>query len=101
MTRRSSAEANPAEPGSQGVAGKSNPGLGGCFPPFSLLPPVSLPQYPSTPLLNFFTIPCNLSRRFPLYGVEAVSLPVKAARRKAASVDNDLKLSMRPGRKKH
>src|ERR1035441_2286720 len=27
-------------------------------------------------------IPCNLSRRFPLYGVEAGGLPLRAARRK-------------------
>ena len=39
------------------------------------------------PPLHFFTIPCNLSRRFPLYGVEAGGLPAKAAQRKELNVD--------------
>ena len=60
----------------------------GAFPSlFPLLPPVGLSQRSSTPLLDFFTIPCNLSRRFPLYGVEAGGLPAKAAQRKELNVD--------------
>ena len=34
-------------------------------------------------------IPCNLSRRFPLDGVEAGSLPAKAAQRKELIVNKD------------
>ena len=65
----------------------------GAFPSlFPLLPPVGLPQHATTRFPHFFTIPCNLSRRFPLYGVEAGNLPAKAAQRKEVSVDKDLEL---------
>ena len=63
--------------------------------PFPLLPPVGSPQYPTTPLPRYSNpneIPCNLCRRFPLYGVEAGGLPVKAAQRKQSNMDEDLKL---------
>jgi hypothetical protein len=67
---------------------------GDFFSPFPLLPPVASPQHPcsvtalrrvdsSTPLPDY-SIPqkilCNLSRRFPLYGVEADGLPLRVAR---------------------
>jgi hypothetical protein len=42
----------------------------------------------------FSTVSCNLSRRFPLYGVEAGGLPAKAAQRKELNVDKTLKLSL-------
>jgi hypothetical protein len=48
----------------------ANPGLGGFFSPFPLLPPVPSPQYSTTP----HEIPRNLARHFPLYGVEADGL---------------------------
>src|ERR1019366_2175525 len=53
-----------------------------------------LSHRPSTPLLHYsipHEVPCNLSRRFPLYGVEADGLPAKAAQRKAANVDKNYK----------
>ena len=74
-----------ARPGPKSVPG-AFPSL---FPP---LPPVGLPQHATTRFPHFFTIPCNLSRRFPLYGVEAGNLPAKAAQRKEVSVDKDLEL---------
>jgi hypothetical protein len=51
----------------------------------------------TTPLLHYSIpqeISCNLSRRFPLYGVEAGGLPAKAAQWKEVNADNDLKLSL-------
>src|ERR1035441_10790584 len=57
----------------------------------------SSPQHSTSPLLHYsipHKIPCNLSRRFPLYGVEAGGLPVKSAQRKEANVDKDPKLSI-------
>jgi hypothetical protein len=71
-----------ARPGPKSVPGD--------FP--SLLPPVASRQRSTTPLLhdpNPFDIPCNLSRRFPLYGVEAGGLPAKAAQRKELNVNKD------------
>ena len=62
----------------------------GFFPPFPLLPPVSSSQHSTIPLLHYSIpreIPCNVSRRFPLYGVEAGGLPAKAAQRKELNVD--------------
>jgi hypothetical protein len=61
--------------------------------PLPQLPSVAPPRPPSSvatlqtvvstaPLLHYsitHEIPCNLSRRFPLYGVEAGGLPAKAA----------------------
>ena len=57
------------------------------FAPFPLLP-----HRPSAPPLLYSIpreIPCNLSRRFPLYGVEAGGLPAKAAQRKELNVNKD------------
>jgi hypothetical protein len=57
--------------------------------PIPLLP---LPHRPSAPPLHYsipLEIPCNLSRRFPLYGVEAGGLPAKAAQRKELIVNKD------------
>jgi len=70
---------------------------------FSLFPPVASPLHPScvvalrrvdstAPLIRYSIpqqIPCNLSRRFPLYGVKAGGLPAKAAQRKEANVDKN------------
>ena len=57
-------------------------------------------QHSIAPPLLFSKIPCNLCRRFPLYGVEAGGLPAKAAEQKQLNVDKDLKLCMSPSRKK-
>jgi hypothetical protein len=63
------------------------------FPRLSPFPPVPLLHRSNTPLppppLRFFTIPCNLTPRFPLYGVEAGGLPAKATRRKEAKMDKN------------
>ena len=56
-------------------------GLGDFFSPFPLLSPVASPRHSTTPALHFSTIPCNLCRRFPLYGVEAGGLPARAVQR--------------------
>ena len=64
-------------------------GQGDAVSPFPLLPAVASPQRSTTPPLHYSIachsipreIPCNLCRRFPLYGVEAGSLPGKAAQR--------------------
>ena len=53
-----------------------------------------LPYRPSTPPLQYsipHKIPCNLCRRFPLYGVEAGGLPAKTAQRKEVNVDKNYK----------
>jgi hypothetical protein len=72
---------------STSVVARTRPGSkseqGGFFSPVPLSPPVASPQHSTTPLLHYsipHKIPCNLSRRFPLYGVEAGSLPAIAAR---------------------
>jgi hypothetical protein len=52
--------------------------------------PKPLTQCSTTPLLHYSIpqkIPCNLSPRFPLYGVEAGGLRAKAAQRKEVNVD--------------
>ena len=65
---------------------------GGFFSPYLLLLPHASPQHSITPLLHH-SIPheslCNLSRRFPLYGVEAGGLPAKAVERKELNVNKD------------
>src|ERR1035437_9860680 len=69
-------------------------GQGGFLAPFRLLAPIASPQDSSTPLLHYsipHEIPCNLSRRFPLYRVEADGLPAKAAQLKEPSVDKNYK----------
>ena len=71
-------------------------GQGDFFPRFRLLSaaPLLHPLHYSitAPPLHFFTIPCNLSSHFPLYGVEAGGLPAKAMQRKKLNVDKDRKL---------
>ena len=64
-------------------------GQGDFLSPFPLLSPVASPCHSTTPALHFSTIPCNLCRRFPLYGVEAGGLPAKATRRKEAKMDKN------------
>ena len=49
-------------------------------------------HHSNTPLLQYsipHKIPCNLSRRFPLYLVGAGNLPPKAAQRKELNVNKD------------
>ena len=90
MAPRSSTEANPAAPGSQGVETMGKPRAGGLF--FSVSSVTSCFIAPA--LHPPREIPRNLFRRFPLCGVEAGSLPAKAAQRKEANVDKDQKVSL-------
>ena len=48
-------------------------------------------HYSITPHFSPHKIPCNLCRRFPLYGVEAGSLPANAAQRNEANMDKNYK----------
>src|ERR1039458_9055280 len=71
----------------QGTWPGARPGPEVFLAPIPLLPPVGSPQHTTTPIIHY-SIPheilCNLSLRFPLYGVEAGGLPAKAARWKSS-----------------